>query len=306
MVRLSAVSPPSFHTHRLLQICNIVFDHRHLLAPLEVLMLGLDDPRTDKPYQKAWDARNSSSRKENPISRLHTRIPYGPDLEALVATLNAERMLNTPQPPIPSSTWDKNAVVLGTPHYLIMRSSSYRFRDIKDWRRDAPALCAAFLFEHYCIQEYRPTLLKKEAGLIRHKLLEILRPELSRDMIVSVDGLDYLRFSDGLYFPPFADDGPVVDPERRLLGAQAHKELFTELHQFYKRFRNLKSIRLLTSRYLADEGPHIEAQIAESWNAFATVRVPFFLIPAYAYRPSHSGLLSKHPLYRPSHCPRRT
>lgn len=245
-------------------------------------MLHLEDDRKDRPYLKAYEARSSSSREGNPIAKAHPRVPYKADIEALVATFAAERNLNNPTPAIPSSTWTNNHVVMGTPHYLTMRSSSYRFREMKEWRRDAGMLCTAFLWEYYYMLEYRPAILKGASGLIRHRLLQVLRPDLPANMIVSIDGAEFLRFWDEYYFAPAVDDGPELDQAARLRGAQIQKELFGEFNQFFKRFKNLKSNKLLSSRFFADEGSPMEGRVAATWNSFAEVRVALICVHSYS------------------------
>lgn len=270
---------PSYHlscflTCLPLQLCDALFDYRHTLMPLEIDLLDIKAERTfakEKPYQKAWDSRSSSDRTINPISRSHPNVPYKRDLDAMLALLTHERNRGSPQLPIPSATWKGNMAVESTPHYAPMRHTAYRFRDLREWSREGGPFCAALLWEYCYASEYRPPILKGAGGAIRHKLLAVLRPFISGDMIVLKDGVEHLWFWDGFCFPPLSEDGPAVDQRARLAGAAVQQELFNEFLTFFKRFKSLKGGYLLTSRFRADEGPHIEEEVAQTWNSFAEV-----------------------------------
>lgn len=66
------------------------------------------------------------------------------------------------------------------------------------------------------------------------------------------------------------------------IGAQIQKELFGEFNQFFKRFKNLKSNKLLSSRFFADEGSPMEGRVAATWNSFAEVRVALICVHSYS------------------------
>lgn len=214
-------------------------------------------------------------RSDNPIARNHANIPYRDDLATLTATLNAER--GKKQPSIPSAAWAGNVAVERVPHLRTMRHTWYPFRPItKDWSRDAKSLSIALMYEYYLIGEYRPALLKSPAGLIRHKLFEALRGDLPRDMIVKEDNVSFMWFPDGFYFPP-ADDIEGVDSEALMAGSALSAVMAKELDAFAKRFKQMKSVTLLTSRYLPDEGPHPEEMISKAFNSLMHVRLYLYL-----------------------------
>lgn len=197
----------------------------------------------------------------------------------MVAVLTAQR--NRPQPPIPSTAWRGDLAIESVAHYTAMRHSAYPFRSLKEWSREANPVATASLYEYYYSLEYRPEILKGAAGFIRHKLLDILRPHLANDMVVKFEGRDHMWFWDGLMYAPVQEE-IGVDQQARLEAARLKQSLVTEMDPFIKRFKQLESIKLLTSRFLPDEGPHMDATIAKHWNGLVDVSRSSLFILCYA------------------------
>lgn len=221
-------------------------------------------------YKKAFEARYKPDRTLNPISRNHATIPYDVTLENIISALNAER--GKSQPAIPASAWADN-VLYEASHFLTMKNTWFPFRAVtKDHRRTQQTLSIALLYEYYLVGEYRPALLKGPPGLIRHKLFDILGSELPRSMRHEVDGVTYMWFADGYYFPS-VEDNNTVNSEALRAGHDLQASLVKEVGAFAKHFKLMKSLSLHTSRYLPDEGPHAQADVAKRFNALMHVSV---------------------------------
>lgn len=229
-------------------------------------------------YNKVFTSATSSSRTADPIARNHPRVPYKADLEQIFALLATQR--NQPQPAVPFKAWAENLIVMNTDHMRTMRNTSTLYRAIsKDWVREGKPIAGGLLWEYYYIGEYRPALLKGTAGVIRHKLFDALRSELTGDMVVKQKDHSFMWFYDEFYFPPAVDAASAFDSKAALAGAAVQASLVKEMDSFVKRFKQLKSVTLSSVRYLPDDGPHPEANIARAFNSLMRVRSRPCFIP---------------------------
>lgn len=249
------------------------------MQSLEVQLIKIKDVRSfgKERYTKAYQDRTLGTAEGNPISRNHPTIPYASDLIKMESALKTER--GKAQPSVPSSGWVNNVLIQRAAHCRVMRGTSYVYRSIiKDWARENWTLTTAMLYEYYLVSEYRPPLLKSRGGFIRHRLYYALKEHLTGDMIQIENGIRYMWYLDGFYFPPVEEVSGAVDPKAQLIGIQQQLEYTKELDSFFKRFKGLKSAQLSSIRLHQDEGVVFESESTRHLNALMRVSFSFTCI----------------------------